>query len=230
MKVVEVLDGELLALDGLSGLALPDRGAATLRALHERRAARALEGRGYQGKRMKGEAVSVAQDRTDAKLRYAKLMLDELRGYHGGQGDDFERSHEEAVLFHLHGVRDALLNEINVQYACGLEPDEVRINRLKKKLLPMNGVCPELTEIIRRESDPSDILYRIRNWRDISAHRSGVTRTYYVGGETHGQRRFSDPVSGSPSDRDILVEFADAIAEMRELVVWVRASMAGDQR
>jgi len=54
--------------------------------------------------------IKNVQERTNAKLRYARLHLEELRSYRRkGSGDDFERSHQEAFLFHLFGTRDAFL-------------------------------------------------------------------------------------------------------------------------
>ena len=61
--------------------------------------------------------------RTDAKLRYAKLILDELSNDpERGRGQDFERAHQEAFLFQLAGVVDAFLQELNVRHVLAIEP------------------------------------------------------------------------------------------------------------
>lgn len=40
------------------------------------------------------EKMNNAQDRTDAKLRYARIHLEELKSHPQiGSGDDFERAH-----------------------------------------------------------------------------------------------------------------------------------------
>ena len=50
------------------------------------------------------------QDRTAAKLRYAKVHLDELAALKSLCGDDFDRAHQESYLFHLLGAHDVRLN------------------------------------------------------------------------------------------------------------------------
>jgi hypothetical protein len=57
------------------------------------------------------------QARTDAKLRYAKIHLDELAALPIRNGGDFDRAHQESFLFHLFGARDAFLAELNHYYA-----------------------------------------------------------------------------------------------------------------
>jgi hypothetical protein len=54
---------------------------------------------------------SALKERTEAKIEYAKLMLDELcqRSHSAGRGDPFERTHEDAVLYHVIGAKDAFL-------------------------------------------------------------------------------------------------------------------------
>jgi hypothetical protein len=79
------------------------------------------------------QAALNLQDRTDAKLRYAKLHLEELQAVKRLNGDDLERSHEEAFLYHLFGARDALLSEINLYYAAG-QPDGASMGKIREAL------------------------------------------------------------------------------------------------
>jgi hypothetical protein len=52
--------------------------------------------------------MSKYQERTDAKLRYATVHLDELKARsEPWNGDDWERAHYESFFFHLFGARDA---------------------------------------------------------------------------------------------------------------------------
>jgi hypothetical protein len=88
-----------------------------------------------------------AADRTEAKLTYANLMLRELQAHRGLDGDDFQRSHEEAFLFHLHGALEAFLQEINEHCNCGILAHQVSISRLENELRRQSKTCPQLTEI-----------------------------------------------------------------------------------
>lgn len=46
------------------------------------------------------EEITNAKERTNAKLRYARVHLDELWSHQRkGSGDDFERSHIESFFF-----------------------------------------------------------------------------------------------------------------------------------
>ena len=74
------------------------------------------------------------QARTDAKLRYAKIHLDELATLPIRNGDDFDRAHQESFLFHLFGVRDAFLAELNHYYRCGLPQHDLTVGKLRNVL------------------------------------------------------------------------------------------------
>jgi len=74
--------------------------------------------------------LNAARERTDARLRYCRIHLDELKRYRGtarADGSDWECAHQESFLFHLFGVRDALLREIdrtsafNILHICDFE-------------------------------------------------------------------------------------------------------------
>ena len=93
--------------------------------------------------------ITNTKERTNAKLRYARVHLEELRSHQRkGSGDDFERSHQESFLFHLLGARDAFLQELNLYYNCGLELHKVRTSSLNQKLDKMGIRCPELNKLI----------------------------------------------------------------------------------
>ena len=79
--------------------------------------------------------VENARHRTDSKLRFAKVHLTELEECPTkGHGHDFERAHQESFLFHLLGVRDAFLQELNIYYECGLSLNQENKSRLQDKL------------------------------------------------------------------------------------------------
>jgi hypothetical protein len=164
-------------------------------------------------------------DRTDAKLRYAALTLDELKDdLHRGKGGDFERAHEEAFMFHLFGARDAFLQELNIYYGCGLPLKDVSINGFQNWEKKTGKQMPELKDIIDLSNDSNSQLSAIKEWRHFSTHQAGVPRTFYVGGNEDGQRRFRDLKAGTLRTRDVVDEFESALAELEREIARLRAS------
>jgi hypothetical protein len=166
-----------------------------------------------------------AADRTEAKLRFAALSLHELNGDEGLHGDDFQRSHEENFLFHLYGVIDAFLHEINEHHRCGLAANKVTIERLEKALAPKKRTSAQLDEIKSLGGDVANVVARIEEWRHSSMHRGGPQRLFFVGGEEHGRRRFTVPGTTTPASKHIPDEFADALDEVRSLIKRLRADL-----
>jgi len=87
------------------------------------------------------------QARTDAKLRYAKVHLDELAALPAHGGDDFDRAHQESFLFHLYGTRDAFLIELNHYYGLGLPIESLTPGKLREALKLRGIQSPELSEL-----------------------------------------------------------------------------------
>src|SRR5438067_206105 len=79
------------------------------------------------------------QERTDAKLRYARVHLEELQMQGPPDGGDFDKAHQESFLFHLLATRDALIAELNHYYAAGLPPDALSLGKIRE-VLKMRGV------------------------------------------------------------------------------------------
>jgi hypothetical protein len=163
-------------------------------------------------------------NRTDAKIRFAQVMLDDLRDRPGGAGDDFQRSREEAFWYHLFGAIDAFLNEVNEHHGFLLPAHKVNLANLEADLKKKCRVSAQLDEIRRAQNDPSGFLHRLKDLRDVSTHRGGISRTFYQGGPEHGQRRVND-ATGQPSGKDILEEFDDALVEMRKFIDRLRADL-----
>src|SRR4051812_39071361 len=104
------------------------------------------------------------RDRTDAKLRYAEVMLVEIQSIVRKGGDDFEKSHFEAFLFHLVGVFDSLLAEFNLYYGCGLRPRDISARRLRDVLKKRpSGEAVALAELAGIESRLQNHLRVMRN-------------------------------------------------------------------
>ncbi len=167
--------------------------------------------------------IKNAQDRTTAKLRYARLHLDELRTYPGkGSGNDFERSHQESFLFHLFGVRDAFLQELNLYYKCELEIKDINERKLRKTLNSKGINSPELEEITSLESEEGSWLFIAKEMRDHSTHRHSVSCVFYVGGAHAGEVHFKCPKSGRTIKQDYVSLFELWGNEMEKLVERLR--------
>jgi len=166
-----------------------------------------------------------ATDRTEAKLRFAELSLRELNAHGGLQGDDFQRSHEENFLFHLYGVLDAFLHELNEHHSLGLPSNRVTVRRLERAFKQRGRTSAQLDEIKSLGTDPTSIISRIEEWRHSAMHRAGPLRLFFVGGEDHGRRRFKEPGTAKPGSKHIPEEFTDALEEMRNLTNRMRAAL-----
>ena len=163
--------------------------------------------------------ITNAKERTNAKLRYTRVHLEELQSYQRkGSGDDFERSHQESFLFHLFGARDAFLQELNLYYDCGLELHEVRPDTLKKKLSNMKIECSELKTLTEYENNPECWLHAAKEMRNHSTHRRSVPRKFHVGGEYDGKIFLKNPRSGKLIEKDYADIFEEWCLEMETLL------------
>ena len=169
------------------------------------------------------QEFEAAQSRTDSKLRYAAIHLDELRSIER-RGNDFERAHQESFLFHLFGVRDAFFHELNIAYECGLPINRVRMESLLKTLSERGACSKELDSIKALEADPNSWLSCAKEMRDHSAHRHSVPRVYHVGGERHGEVFLTDTKSGKPVEQDYLQLFESWLDSMKLLISGLRSS------
>jgi hypothetical protein len=166
---------------------------------------------------MNQQELDAARSRTDAKLSYAALHLDELRKIER-RGDEFDRAHQESFLFHLVGTRDAFLQELNVYYGCGLALKDVRLKTLKKEMKNTAKRSPALDRLDCLESNPNSWINCAKEMRDYSTHRGGVPRLYHVGGERHGEVFLTDTQSGKPREEDYLKLFEIWLVSMTEML------------
>lgn len=135
--------------------------------------------------------LHAARQRTDAKLRYTLIYLNELRQRrvdYGSQIGDWERAHQESFLYHLLGVRDALLQEINLFHGCGLMPQHVRKQDLQKRLAKMDVQSPPFETLTRLEAMKSSWIRIAGRMRNTFTHQKGVPRIILV------DRERDDPV------------------------------------
>lgn len=170
------------------------------------------------------EELKAAQDRVDSKLHYAGVHLEELRKIQR-RGSNFERAHQESYLFHLFGVRDALLQEMNLQYTLGIQRSKVTVWKLESELQAAGKTSQALTHMLAVERDPKSWLNCAKDMRDHVTHRASVQRKFYLGGSKHDQASVVDTRTNKEIDRDYLGLYEDWYSEMEDLIKDVRRLM-----
>jgi hypothetical protein len=179
---------------------------------------------------MEDKALKALQDRTDAKLRYAGAHLDELKAMPIRRGDDFDRAHQESFLYHLLGVRDAFLAELNAYYVAGLSGADITLGNLKKALARMNRPSLEIGELYTLERDPEGWLNQARGMRDHSTHVAAVPRIFHVGGEDDGTVWLQNPKTNEILEQDFILAFQAWLATMSDLIQRLRLSALQNTR
>ena len=164
---------------------------------------------------------AAAQSRTDAKLRYAEVHLGELHTAER-RGDDFDRAHQESFLFHLLGVRDAFLQELNIHHGCGLEIKSVNRRRIEQVLINKGTRSAALEGLSTIENDQDSWLAHATEMRNHSTHRNSIPRVYHQGGENHGGVHLTDTRSGNVLEKDYVRIFEQWVEEMRDLIQRLR--------
>lgn len=167
-----------------------------------------------------------AQSRTDAKLRYTIVHLEELCNAER-RSDDFERAHQESFLFHLFGVRDAYLQELNLFHGCGIDIEKVTKGRLEQELKNKGIQSAALERLSQVEDDQEGWLGRAKEMRNHAMHRQNILRVYHLGGEYHGAVHLKDTRSGDEIKKDCPRLFEQWVEEMRSLIQELRASCEG---
>jgi hypothetical protein len=168
--------------------------------------------------------IGVLQNRTEAKLRFAQVHLGELDAMKQRRGDDFDRAHQESFLYHLLGVRDAFIAELNSYYQTGLNQSELTLGKLRDALKKTRRSSPELAILYKLENDPHSWFSAAKNMRDQATHHRGVKRTFRHGGEHDGEVWLHDPKTTQTTQRDFVSDFKEWHAKMKELVEQLRRS------
>jgi len=170
------------------------------------------------------EALKAAQDRVDSKLRYAGVHLEELRNI-PRRGSDLERALQESYLFHLLGVTDALLQEMNLYYALGIKRGRVTVPAIATELHAAGRMSRALTHMLAVERDSTSWLNCAKDMRNHVTHRASVQRKFYHGGSKHNQASLVDTRTSKEIDRDYLGLYEDWHSEMGDLIKDVRKLM-----
>lgn len=162
--------------------------------------------------------------RTDAKLRYARVHLDELKAQGPPNGGDFDRAHQESFLFHLLGTVDAFLAELNHYYRARIAPDGLSPGKIRAALKKQGITSLELGVLYELERDPKSWYSQAKDMRDHSTHVQGVQRAYFLGGEKHQKVKLRHPTTGLLTNRHFIFEFEDWCNAMESLLLALRES------
>ena len=162
--------------------------------------------------------------RTDAKLRYARIHLEEIKTQPPGRGHDFERSHQEAFLAHLFGAYAALLQELNIDLGCDLASEKVTLGNMHQALKNQGRTSPQLVELYKLEIDSASWFGRAKRMRDYITHIRGIPLVFYknMGGKEDGPTSFLDPKTLEELSGDTTDVLASWLSEMESLVHHVR--------
>jgi hypothetical protein len=166
--------------------------------------------------------AEAAAARTSQKLRFAQLTIDELSNSPSRHtGDDFERSHHEAFLFHLYGAIDSFLQEINIYCSCGLSPTAVTMRSLRESFAKRGRPCAEFEEIAALAGDSDTYLGNTRDIRNFAAHRGGLPMAHYFNGPSN----LVHPTTREEFACDALELFAEWLSSVATLLERARSSL-----
>ncbi|HKI54014.1 MAG TPA: hypothetical protein VJ987_07795 [Anaerolineales bacterium] len=164
------------------------------------------------------------RSRTDAKIRYAQVHLEELKEKGILGGDDFDRAHQESFLYHLLGAKETFLIELNVYYSGGLANKYLTAGKLRDALKVKGIVSNELVELYLLERDENSWLFHAKEMRDYSTHVSYVKRKYHLGGQADRQVWLRNPKTDKNVERHFVDEFEDWLVSMKEMLERLRNS------
>ena len=137
------------------------------------------------------------QYRTEQKLRYAGVHLEELRTYpNAASNDEWENAHQESSFFHLAGAVEGLLHEINDGYSLGLDLTRVNWKTIPKKLIQSNQSSPAFDHLKQLRNDKSSWLALLFEWRNHGAHRQRIGKIVNLSTSRSVNNQFKDPRSG----------------------------------
>lgn len=163
------------------------------------------------------------QERTDAKLRYARVHLDELNEQGPPNGGDFDHAHQESFLFHLLGTADAFLAELCHYYQV-IVPGALSPGKIRAALKARGITSQELRALYELEQDRTSWYSQAKDMRDHSTHVRAVPRAYFLGGENHQKVKLKHPRTGALTDHHFIVEFDNWCNSMESLVFSLRKS------
>jgi len=164
------------------------------------------------------------QARTDAKLRYARVHLDELIAHEPLGGSDFDRAHQESFLYHLLGAPAAFLAELNIYYSASVPRESLSPGSLRNALRLQGKSSPELAELFTLDQDEYSWYAEAKAMRDWSTHQGGVLRAFHLGGPSHQHVHLRVPGTGREIADHFPRIFTGWLAQMENLISKLRES------
>jgi hypothetical protein len=157
--------------------------------------------------------------RTDDKLDYAEIHLEEIVSRpQVGIADQFERAHEESVLFHVVGAKDAFLQETSAAYGLGLRKNQIKEKTLEQRLKSKGLRCSALTRLQKFQSRKNSWLADAIELRNQGMHRASISRMFDEGGPQRGRVFFRSPRKRTYLDKPIPEFLGDCISRIRRLL------------
>lgn len=148
-----------------------------------------------------GMISSAARTRTEQKLKYAAIHIQELARYEKAtSNDDWENAHHESCFFHLAGAVDALLHEINEGYCLGLRLPEVDWRRVAQRLGETGQSSDAFVLCTKEKKRKEHWLNLLYEWRNHGMHRRRIAKDVYASTVQKVDNQFKDPRTGSVPD------------------------------
>lgn len=172
--------------------------------------------------------VTPVAQRTDEKIVYARVHIDELEGYAGATSNDaWENAHQESSFYHLAGAVEGLLQEINEGHALGLGLRDVTWNSVRDALSGSGKQSVAFDELQRLRYDPTSWLAQLFEWRNHGTHRQRVGKLISITiGQLPHENEFKDPRTGQTQTvypeagcQDVLKRLANDVVK---LIAWCR--------
>jgi hypothetical protein len=143
--------------------------------------------------------TSQFQYRTEQKLRYAEVHLEELSTYpNASSNDEWENAHQESSFFHLAGAVEVLLYEINDEYSLGLGLTKVTWKTVSARLIRSKQSSPAFDHLTHLRNDTASWLALLFEWRNHGAHRQRIGKIVNLSTTRRVDNQFKDPRSGQP--------------------------------
>src|SRR3989304_904980 len=161
-------------------------------------------------------------DRTNQKLNFARIHLDELKDIpvNRGRGSDFERAHHEAFLAQLFGAYYAFLHELNFYLGCGLPEESVKLGDMQRALKKQGKPNPILKELYELTLNEESWFKFVKDVRSYSTHVSAIPLAFKP---SIGKTSLIHPMTKKEQEEDIIVKFSSWMSDMEQLIFRLRS-------
>ncbi|KAA3618255.1 MAG: hypothetical protein D8M58_21805 [Calditrichaeota bacterium] len=137
------------------------------------------------------------KERTDQKLRYAKIHFEELKNYlDSTSNDEWENSHQESCFFHLAASIESMLHEINAAYSLKLHLHNVRWDTVSNTLKKNDQVSLSFNHLESLRKNKKSWLALLFEWRNHGTHRGRIGKIVNLSNVRLIDNEFKDPRSG----------------------------------